>query len=74
MSAACLDGLFLSIGVAVVVDVGQRGELLVLIVLEPVDAALEHAGHEGDVVLLGDLQAVDDDGRRVRRATVRPSR
>ncbi len=32
---------------------------LVLVAAEPRDAPLEHAGHEGHVVLLGDLQAVD---------------
>ena len=46
---------------------------LVLVALEPLDAALQHAGHEGHVVLLGDLQAVDHHGGGVRRGVLAPA-
>ena len=42
-------------------QLSSAAKLLFLVVLEPFDAAFQHAGHERDVVLLGDLQAVDDD-------------
>ena len=52
MSADILYGLVLSMGLPLASTFVRRRELVVLIVLEPFDAALEHAGHEGDVVLL----------------------
>ena len=60
-------------GVAFVVDVGEAAQLFFLIVLEPFDAAFQDAGDERDVVLLGDLQAVDDGGGRVRRRLFAPA-
>ena len=68
-----LGRLVLVDDVAGVVDVGEAAQLLFLILLEPFDAALQHAGHERDVVLLGDLQAVDDDGRGVWRRLFAPA-
>ncbi len=59
-------GWFLFVAdVAFVVDVGKAAELFFLVVLEPFDAAIENAGHQSHVVLLGDLQAMDDGGRGV---------
>src|SRR5204863_3201691 len=47
--------------------------LVVLIVHQPLDAALHYAGDEGGVVGLGGLQAVDDDGGRVRPGLFAPA-
>ena len=68
LSACCFYGLASSVAAFL-----SQLDLLGLIVLQPFDAAFEHAGHEGHVVLLGDLQAVDDDGRGVRRAMFAPA-
>ena len=45
-------------------------DLLGLVAREPGDAPFEHALGQRDVVLAGDLQAVDDEGRRVRRGVL----
>ena len=55
------------------VGILQQLHLAILIVLEPLDAALQHAWRQRDIVLAGDLQAVDDDGRRVRLALFAPA-
>ncbi len=69
-----LGRLVLVDNVAFVVDVREASKLLFLVAFEPLDAALQHAGHEGDIVLLGDLQAVDDEWPSCAASSVRPSR
>ena len=52
----------------------EQLDLLGLVVREPGDASFEHSIGQLQVVLAGDLQAVDDQGRRVRRRHIHQSR
>ena len=63
-----LPRLLLGIGQGVV----EFLDLLFLVAFEPGDTAVEHAGNEGNIVLLSDLQAVDDQGGGVRRGVLSP--